>query len=157
MSPSEVAALGVPKEDGTLDRTHLSPAGSALFGALVAEELARVVPDLAPAFRTARRDLFRRDDGPRRGRLVRVEARAPPREGLPRLEGEAHEGDPMTNDAVPPPAPLASRLPPRGRRRRRGRRGLGPPGHGRRRPRGRSATRSSAPATAAPACGASRR
>ncbi len=37
MSPSEVAALGVPKEDGTLDRTHLSPAGSALFGALVAE------------------------------------------------------------------------------------------------------------------------
>ena len=39
MSPSEVAALGVPKEDGTLDRTHLSPAGSALFGALVAEEL----------------------------------------------------------------------------------------------------------------------
>lgn len=50
MSPSEVAALGVPKEDGTLDRTHLSPEGSALFGALVAGELARVVPDLAPAF-----------------------------------------------------------------------------------------------------------
>lgn len=50
MSPSEVAALGVPKEDGTLDRTHLSPAGSALFGAIVARELGRVVPDLAPAF-----------------------------------------------------------------------------------------------------------
>lgn len=50
MSPSEVAALGVPKEDGTLDRTHLSPAGSALFGRLVASELGRVVPDLAPAF-----------------------------------------------------------------------------------------------------------
>ena len=50
MSPAEVAALGVPKEDGTLDRTHLSPAGSALFGAIVARELGRVVPDLAPAF-----------------------------------------------------------------------------------------------------------
>lgn len=49
MSPSEVAALGVPKEDGTLDRTHLSPAGSALFGGLLAEELGRVVPDLAAA------------------------------------------------------------------------------------------------------------
>lgn len=53
MSPSEVAALGVAKEDGTLDRTHLSPAGSALFGALVAGELGRVVPDLAAAFRPA--------------------------------------------------------------------------------------------------------
>lgn len=54
MSPSEVAALGVPKEDGTLDRTHLSPAGSALFGEMVARELGRVVPDLAPAFDLAR-------------------------------------------------------------------------------------------------------
>jgi len=50
MAPSEVAALGAPKEDGTLDRTHLSAAGSALFGEVVARELARVVPDLAPAF-----------------------------------------------------------------------------------------------------------
>ncbi len=54
MSPSEVAALGVPKEDGTLDRTHLSPAGSDLLGALVAEELVRIVPDLAPAFDLSR-------------------------------------------------------------------------------------------------------
>ncbi|MBK9966385.1 MAG: pectate lyase [Holophagales bacterium] len=54
MSPAEVAALGVPKEDGTLDRTHLSPAGSALFGALVAEELGRLAPDLAPAFDLSR-------------------------------------------------------------------------------------------------------
>jgi PelA/Pel-15E family pectate lyase len=54
MSPAEVAALGVPKEDGTLDRTHLSPAGSALFGGVVARELGRVVPDLAPAFDVAR-------------------------------------------------------------------------------------------------------
>lgn len=50
MSPSEVAALGVPKEDGTLDRTHLSPAGSALFGEVVARALARLLPELAPAF-----------------------------------------------------------------------------------------------------------
>jgi PelA/Pel-15E family pectate lyase len=54
MSPAEVAALGVPKEDGTLDRTHLSPAGSALFGGLVAEELGRVIPDLAPALDLSR-------------------------------------------------------------------------------------------------------
>mgnify|MGYP003591768361 CR=1 FL=1 len=54
MSPSEVAALGVPKEDGTLDRTHLSPEGSALFGALVAHELAHLLPDLAPAFDVSR-------------------------------------------------------------------------------------------------------
>lgn len=54
MSPAEVAALGVPKEDGTLDRTHLSPAGSALFGGLVAKELVRVIPELAPAFGTPR-------------------------------------------------------------------------------------------------------
>lgn len=50
MSPAGVAALGVTKEDGTLDRTHLSPAGSAFFGRLVASELGRVAPDLAPAF-----------------------------------------------------------------------------------------------------------
>ncbi len=54
LSPAEVAALGTTKEDGTLDRTHLSPAGSALFGALVARELARLLPDLAPAFALAR-------------------------------------------------------------------------------------------------------
>ncbi len=54
MTPAEVAALGMTKEDGTLDRTHLSPAGSALFGALVARELARLLPDLAPAFDLAR-------------------------------------------------------------------------------------------------------
>ncbi|MCC6131223.1 MAG: pectate lyase [Acidobacteria bacterium] len=53
MTPSEVAALGVPKEDGTLDRTHLSPLGSVLFGGLVAEELARVVPELRSAVRPA--------------------------------------------------------------------------------------------------------
>ncbi len=50
MSPAEVVALGVPKEDGTLDRTHLSAQGSALFGGLVAEELGRVIPDLGVAF-----------------------------------------------------------------------------------------------------------
>jgi len=50
MSPAEVAALGTTKADGTLDRTHLSPEGSAFFGAIVARELARLLPDLAPAF-----------------------------------------------------------------------------------------------------------
>ena len=50
MGPAEVAALGLPKEDGTLDRTHLSTVGSTLFGGIVARELGRVVPDLAPAF-----------------------------------------------------------------------------------------------------------
>jgi|GEM_PF-650461 len=54
MSPAEVAALGVPKEDGTLDRTHLSAQGSALFGGLVAEALGRAVPDLAEAFQPPR-------------------------------------------------------------------------------------------------------
>lgn len=54
MGPSDVAALGVPKEDGTLDRTHLSRAGAALFGELVARELGRLVPDLAAAFELAR-------------------------------------------------------------------------------------------------------
>jgi PelA/Pel-15E family pectate lyase len=48
MNALEVVALGIPKPDGTLDRTHLSPAGSVLFGALVADELAKAVPRLAP-------------------------------------------------------------------------------------------------------------
>jgi PelA/Pel-15E family pectate lyase len=52
MFPLEVVALGVPKEDGTLDRTHLSAAGSDLFGAIVARELAQAVPRLAPGVRS---------------------------------------------------------------------------------------------------------
>ncbi|MBK9090488.1 MAG: hypothetical protein IPL90_16125 [Holophagales bacterium] len=55
MSPAEVAALGVPKEDGTLDRTHLSPAGSALFGAPRRGGARPGRPRPRAAFRTARR------------------------------------------------------------------------------------------------------
>ncbi len=51
MGPDAAAELGVVKEDGTLDRTHLSPAGSDLFGAIVADELRRLIPELAPFIR----------------------------------------------------------------------------------------------------------
>ncbi len=51
MGPDAAAALGIVKEDGTLDRTHLSPAGSDLFGAIVADELRRLIPELAPFIR----------------------------------------------------------------------------------------------------------
>ena len=37
-----------PQKDGRPDVTHLNAAGSRAFGALVAEDLARVVPELAP-------------------------------------------------------------------------------------------------------------
>ena len=49
--PDAAAELGIVKEDGTLDRTHLSPAGSDLFGAIVADELRRLVPELGPFIR----------------------------------------------------------------------------------------------------------
>ncbi len=68
MSPAEVAALGVPKEDGTLDRTHLSAQGSAVFGGLVAEELGRVIPDLAVAFHPAGAPAAGADSTPVAGR-----------------------------------------------------------------------------------------
>lgn len=44
-------ALGFPKPDGTPDTTHLNAEGSALFGAVVARELAKVVPELASVVR----------------------------------------------------------------------------------------------------------
>jgi unsaturated rhamnogalacturonyl hydrolase len=43
--------LGPLKSDGTLDKTHLNDAGSALFGAMMADELRRAVPELAPHLR----------------------------------------------------------------------------------------------------------
>ena len=49
--PDAAAELGIVKEDGTLDRTHLSVAGSDLFGAVVADELRRLIPELAPYIR----------------------------------------------------------------------------------------------------------
>jgi unsaturated rhamnogalacturonyl hydrolase len=53
LGPAVGLSLGPLKTDGTLDRTHLNDQGSALFGALVAEELRRVVPGLAPYVRDA--------------------------------------------------------------------------------------------------------
>ena len=44
-----------PKEEAkaaAADKTHLSPKGSAVFGALVADELVKVEPALAPYFRS---------------------------------------------------------------------------------------------------------
>jgi PelA/Pel-15E family pectate lyase len=51
MGSDAAAELGIVKEDGTLDRTHLSPRGSDLFGAIVADELRRLVPELGPFIR----------------------------------------------------------------------------------------------------------
>jgi len=47
LGPPSGEAFGVRKEDGTLDRTHLSSAGAAAFGAIVARALRRAVPALA--------------------------------------------------------------------------------------------------------------
>ena len=44
-------ALGPLKNEGVLDKTHLTERGSALFGALMAQELRRVVPALAAHLR----------------------------------------------------------------------------------------------------------
>jgi rhamnogalacturonyl hydrolase YesR/beta-xylosidase/lysophospholipase L1-like esterase len=52
LGPAVAQAISPLKTDGTIDKTHLNDAGSALLGALVAEELRRVVPDLAPLIRT---------------------------------------------------------------------------------------------------------
>ena len=51
MGPDAAAELGIVSEDGTLDRTHLSPTGSDLFGAMVADELRRLIPELGPYIR----------------------------------------------------------------------------------------------------------
>lgn len=48
LGPKSGGAFGVLKDDGTLDRTHLSPEGSAVFGAIVANELRKTLPALAP-------------------------------------------------------------------------------------------------------------
>lgn len=44
-------SMGPLKTDGTLDRTHLNDAGSAFFGAVVASEVKRAMPELAPHIR----------------------------------------------------------------------------------------------------------
>jgi|GEM_PF-47155 len=51
LGPSVAYGMSPLKGDGTIDKTHLNEAGSALFGALVADELRSVVPELAPHIR----------------------------------------------------------------------------------------------------------
>ena len=46
--PDAADQLGIINADGTRDRTHLSERGSLAFGAIVAEELGKAVPGLAP-------------------------------------------------------------------------------------------------------------
>jgi pectinesterase len=46
-----VALLSTEKPTGGYDGTHLTPAGSMLMGAIVADELHKAVPDLAPHIR----------------------------------------------------------------------------------------------------------
>ncbi|MBI2497263.1 MAG: alpha/beta hydrolase fold domain-containing protein [Opitutae bacterium] len=50
--PAETAKLNPPRPDGSPDTTHLAGRGSVVFARLVAEELRRVVPALAPILRT---------------------------------------------------------------------------------------------------------
>ena len=49
------AAISPLKSDGTFDRTHLNEEGSALFGALMADEVRAAVPQLAAHVRPAKK------------------------------------------------------------------------------------------------------
>jgi PelA/Pel-15E family pectate lyase len=51
LGPEAAAALGIARDDGTLDRTHLSERGSEEFGAIVADEFRRLIPELGPYIR----------------------------------------------------------------------------------------------------------
>jgi rhamnogalacturonyl hydrolase YesR/beta-xylosidase/lysophospholipase L1-like esterase len=51
LGESAAIAISPLKTDATIDKTHLDEKGSALVGALVAAELRRVVPELAPVIR----------------------------------------------------------------------------------------------------------
>lgn len=51
LGPSINPAISPVKNDDTIDKTHLNAAGSALFGALVAEELRRVAPEITASIR----------------------------------------------------------------------------------------------------------
>jgi pectinesterase len=52
LGPQKCAALNPRKADGTPDTTHLDAGGSVLFARLVAEDLRRLVPRLAPDLRS---------------------------------------------------------------------------------------------------------
>jgi len=56
LGPKAGDAFGILKDDGTLDRTHLSTAGSQAFGAIVADELRKALPVLAPYIRPPAND-----------------------------------------------------------------------------------------------------
>jgi rhamnogalacturonyl hydrolase YesR/beta-xylosidase/lysophospholipase L1-like esterase len=51
LGPSVGIAMSPLKTDGTIDKTHLNDAGSALIGALMADELRHAIPELAPHIR----------------------------------------------------------------------------------------------------------
>ena len=55
LGPEKCAAFDPPpQKDGRPDVTHLNVAGSRAFGALVAEDLARVAPELASHIKAAK-------------------------------------------------------------------------------------------------------
>jgi PelA/Pel-15E family pectate lyase len=58
LGPKSGEIFGILKDDGTLDKTHLSKDGSTAFGTIVADKLRRVVPALAPYIKPP-------DNGPR--------------------------------------------------------------------------------------------
>ena len=47
LGSAAAVAISPLKPDGTIDKTHLNAEGSALFGSVVAEELRRVMPEMA--------------------------------------------------------------------------------------------------------------
>lgn len=56
IGPTLAAAFNARNADGTADTTHLSAEGGRVFGGMVADELARVVPALAPYLAVGRTD-----------------------------------------------------------------------------------------------------
>jgi lysophospholipase L1-like esterase len=51
-SMADIAPVTQPADPKVFDGTHLNPKGAALIGPIVARELAKVVPDLAPYIKT---------------------------------------------------------------------------------------------------------
>ncbi|HEX8152600.1 MAG TPA: glycoside hydrolase family 88 protein, partial [Thermoanaerobaculia bacterium] len=86
LGPPVSPALGPLKTDGTLDKTHLNAAGSALFGAIVAEELPHAMPELASYIR---KPLKKKPIAPWSVRMVESELKRTP--------------DPLMLDANPNP------------------------------------------------------
>ena len=51
LGPDGCKAISPPKGEADIDRTHLNPKGAAMIGPIVAEELRKVVPQLAAHLR----------------------------------------------------------------------------------------------------------